>query len=169
MADPLAQGLRSADAQLLRHRADRWPVRGVLRPHLGDHPDRTLTQLRRVVARSTSHGSIFLSRSGASGNSGAVQTAPGLGDCSPAVRGFRATAATAHFCWTKTETARLRNSPATIMDGAFTLVRGGGQGRGRTADLPLSGALSRFETKNANISSALLIGITAGQQPLRPS
>ena len=51
---------------------------GVLRPHLGDHPDRSLTQLRRVVSRSTSHGSIFLSRSGASGNSGAVQRALGL-------------------------------------------------------------------------------------------
>src|SRR5262245_37037766 len=45
LADPLAQRLRRADAQLLGHRADRRPVRGILRPHLGDHPDRTLTQL----------------------------------------------------------------------------------------------------------------------------
>ena len=33
----------------------------------------------------------------------------------PATRGFRATAATAHFCWTKTETARLpRARPISI-------------------------------------------------------
>ena len=73
LADPLAQRLRCSNAELLGHGADRWPVRGVLRPHLGDHPDRTLTQFWRVVPRSTSHGSIFLSRDGASGNSGAVQ------------------------------------------------------------------------------------------------
>src|SRR5262245_54859680 len=80
LADPLTQRLRRPDAQLLRHRTNRRPVRRVLRPHLGDHPDRTLTQLWRVVPRSTSHGSIFLSRDGASGNSGAVQTQV-LSDC----------------------------------------------------------------------------------------
>ena len=31
------------------HRADRRPVRRVIRPDLGNHPDRALTQLRRVV------------------------------------------------------------------------------------------------------------------------
>src|SRR6516164_2295776 len=75
LADPLTQRLRGPDAQLVGDCADRRPVRGVIRPHLGDHPDRTLTQLRRVVARSTSHGSIFLSRSGASRNPGAVHIA----------------------------------------------------------------------------------------------
>src|SRR6266487_2966426 len=49
LADPLTQRLRRPDAQLLRHRADRRPVRGILRPHLGDHPDRALTQLWRIV------------------------------------------------------------------------------------------------------------------------
>jgi len=71
--DPLAQGFRGPDAQLLGDGADRRPIRGILRPHLGDHPDRALTQLRRIVRCSTSYGSIFLSRDGASGNSGAVQ------------------------------------------------------------------------------------------------
>jgi hypothetical protein len=32
-----------------------------------------------------------------------------------------------------------------------------------------SGALSRLETKNANLSAALLRGIAAGQPPLVPS
>src|SRR5438045_3570243 len=72
LTDPLPQRLRCPDTQLLGHSADRWPVRGVIRPHLSDHPDRSPAQLRRVVTRSTSHGSIFLSRDGASGNSGAV-------------------------------------------------------------------------------------------------
>jgi hypothetical protein len=73
LADPLAQCLRAADAQLRGYGADRRPVRRVVRPHLGDHPDRPLTQLRRI-ARSTSHDSIFLSQDGASGNPGTVQT-----------------------------------------------------------------------------------------------
>ena len=62
MADPIAQRLGSANASLSAT-ADRGPVRGVLRPHLGDHPDRPLTQLRRI-ARSTSRDSIFLSQDG---------------------------------------------------------------------------------------------------------
>jgi hypothetical protein len=68
---------------------DRRPVRGVLRPHLGDHPDRTLTQFRRVVARSTSHGAIFLSRSGAPGNAGggAVQLAETIAELNLFLRG----------------------------------------------------------------------------------
>src|SRR5579875_1589337 len=53
LADPLAQRLRAADAEPLRYRHDRRPVRRILRPHLGDHPDSPLTQLRRVVASST--------------------------------------------------------------------------------------------------------------------
>src|ERR1035438_1698949 len=72
LADPLAQRLRRADPQFRGHGHDRWPVRRVVRPHLGDHPDCTLPQLRRVITRSTSHGSIFSSRSGASGLTGAV-------------------------------------------------------------------------------------------------
>ena len=70
--------------------------------------------------------------------------------------------------WTKTETARLRNAPATIMDGSLcwsdVVVRGGVE----PPTFRFSGALSRFKTKNANASSALLSGITTGHQPLIP-
>lgn len=38
-----------ATAQIAR------PARGILRPHSGDHPDRELMQLWRVVPHSTSH------------------------------------------------------------------------------------------------------------------
>ena len=46
-----------------------------------DHPSaqvRALTQLRRVVHKSTSHGPIFISRDGASGNAGAIQPVRGV-------------------------------------------------------------------------------------------
>jgi hypothetical protein len=71
LPDPLAQRLGTADPQLGGHRLDRRSVRGVLRPHLGDHPDRPLTQLRRI-AHPTSHDSIFLSQDGASRNPGTI-------------------------------------------------------------------------------------------------
>lgn len=76
LADSFTQRLGTADPRLGGYRADRRPVRGVLRLQLGDHPDRPLPQLRRI-ARSTPHDSIFLSQHGASGNSGALQ----LGAC----------------------------------------------------------------------------------------
>ena len=49
LADPLAHRLGGADPELLRDRADRRPLRRVVRRHLGDHPHRPLTQLRRVL------------------------------------------------------------------------------------------------------------------------
>jgi hypothetical protein len=47
---------------------------------------------------------------------------------------------------------------------AKLVVRGGVEPTFRFSE-----ALSRFETKNANVSHALLSSITAGQQSLRPS
>ena len=45
----LPQRLATADSQLLRYRANRGPLRRVIRPDLGDHLDRTLPQLRGVI------------------------------------------------------------------------------------------------------------------------
>ena len=39
--------------------------------------------------------------------------------------------------WPQTETPARENARIAILDRAFSLVTGGGQGRGRTADLPL--------------------------------
>src|SRR6478609_8927844 len=60
-ADPLAQRLGRSDAELLRDGGDRGPLRRVVRCYLSDHPDCTLPQLRRVLARSP-HDPILLKR-----------------------------------------------------------------------------------------------------------
>jgi hypothetical protein len=56
--NPLAHRLGRTDAQLLRNRPDRSPLRVVVRGHLRDHPHRPLPQLRRVVLGPTCHDSI---------------------------------------------------------------------------------------------------------------
>jgi hypothetical protein len=43
---PLAQRLRRPNIQLLRDGLDRGSLRAVVRSHIGDHPDRALSQLR---------------------------------------------------------------------------------------------------------------------------
>ena len=55
-ADPGSQRLRGPDPQHARHRSDRRPLRGVLRPHLSDHAHRTLPKLIGILTR-TSHNS----------------------------------------------------------------------------------------------------------------
>ena len=71
LADALAQRLGRSDPELGRDRLDRRPVRRVLQPDLGHHEHSALMQLRQIAPH-TSHGSIFLSQDGASGNSGAI-------------------------------------------------------------------------------------------------
>ena len=53
LAHPLAHRLRRPDPQQPRDLAHRRPLRLVLATDLGDHPDRPLTQLRRVPPRRT--------------------------------------------------------------------------------------------------------------------
>ena len=72
--DPVVQRLRRA-ADLRRNRHDRRPLRGMIALVIDHHPHRALAHLRRkLVRRLACHGSI-LSRVGASGKPGAVQSA----------------------------------------------------------------------------------------------
>src|SRR6476646_12078030 len=53
LAHPLAHRLRAADAEQACDLTHRRPLRAVLTTDLGDHPHRTLPQLRRVPPRRT--------------------------------------------------------------------------------------------------------------------
>src|SRR3954454_6217636 len=60
LANPLAHRLGRADAQLLRHRAHRLPLGGVVRPGLGDQAHCPLPQFPRIPNASICHDSILL-------------------------------------------------------------------------------------------------------------
>src|SRR5690606_19006693 len=60
LAAPLPDSLRRPDTEQLGDLAHRSPLRLVIGPDLGDHPDRPLTQLGRVPPRRTPwHDSIL--------------------------------------------------------------------------------------------------------------
>ena len=69
---PITAGQGRAPSSGTPH-ADRCPLRVVVRGHLGDHPHRPLTQLRRVVLVPTCHDSIS-SEDRVSGHAGGVHT-----------------------------------------------------------------------------------------------
>ena len=60
--------------------------------------------------------------------------------------------------WPQTETPTRENARIAILDGAFSLVRGGGQGQDRTADLPL------FSSKDHRSQSSVSIHLP-GPEP----
>jgi hypothetical protein len=59
-ARPTCAPSRWADARLLRHRAHRLQLRGVIRAAPGDQPHRPLPQLRRVLPVASCQDSILL-------------------------------------------------------------------------------------------------------------
>src|SRR5207248_2194076 len=70
LAHPAAQRLRRPDTQLGSDRLDRGPLRAIAGASLGDHPDRTLPQLRRIFRSSHAQDPIAFSTDGASGHAG---------------------------------------------------------------------------------------------------
>ena len=74
LAHPAAQRLRRSDTQLGGDRLDRGPLRALAGSYLGDHPDRTLPQLRRIFRSSHAQDPIAFSTDGASGHAGGLHS-----------------------------------------------------------------------------------------------
>src|SRR5947209_16100636 len=74
VAYPATQRLSCPNTQLDGYGLDRRPLRAIARSYLGDHPDRTLPQLRRIFQSSHAQDPIAFSTDAASGHAGGIQS-----------------------------------------------------------------------------------------------